>query len=66
LVIFLFGHAPRKEKVTRAPKAHESSCFRSPHRFAAEIEPDPDIKKPEPKQRIALLLLLLPLLIYPF
>jgi len=24
LVIFLFGHAPRKEKVTRAPKALES------------------------------------------
>ena len=30
LVIFLFGYLslwPRKEKVTRAPKAHESSCF---------------------------------------
>jgi len=29
-VAFLFGYLslwPRKEKVTRAPKAHESSCF---------------------------------------
>jgi hypothetical protein len=32
-VAFLFGYLslwPHKEKVTRAPKAHESSCFDQP------------------------------------
>jgi len=48
LLFWLLFSWPRKRKVTRAPKAHESSCLCDEHWLTAEAEHDPG----EPEGRV--------------